>query len=155
MIRVVLAVALAAVLLGASLPAVDRARVAHTDAVLERESERLAAGITALADRSDPGGRWIVTVRVPGRSWGHAGGNLSVTGGITWRATGGHAGRERLSLPVFGGLTLTAPGRHRLVVELVRRRGRIGVVVRKLDLKSEGATTTTHAGSVRPRGRGV
>jgi hypothetical protein len=154
-IRVVLAVALAAVLLGASLPAVDRARVAHTDAALEREGERLAAGIAALADRSGSGGRWIVTVRVPGRSWGHAGGRLSIADGIEWQVDGGRPGRARLPVPVVDGLVLRTPGRHRLVVELVRHRGRVGVAVRRLDLKSEGATTAAHAGSVRPRGRGV
>jgi len=150
-VRVVLAVALAAALFAASAPAVDRARVAHSDAVLEREADRLAAGVDALTARSGPGGRWVVTVRVPARSWGHAGGRLAIgdPAGVSWRPAGGVSDAARLPLPVVEGVVLTEPGRHRLVVRLLERDGEPAVAVDRLEFKSEEATTAPYARPVR------
>jgi len=152
-VRIVLAVALAAALLATSVPAIDQGRVAHSDAVLDREADRLATGVAALAARSGAGGRWIVAVRVPARSWGHAGGRLVIDDAVRWRAAGGRTGTERLPVPVADGIELTAPGRHRLAVRLVERDDGRAIVVRRLGFKSENATTPAHVRPVHPRHR--
>lgn len=146
MLRVVLVVLLAVGVLGASLPAVADARVAATDTVLEGELSALRTAVTDLLARDDPGAgaRRVVTLRVPSRSWGHAGTArlaLGVDGPrtehIAWRVRGGRERSLRLPVPVDApdgeALHLPAAGRHRLVLAL--RSGRDGpvVVARPLD----------------------
>jgi len=159
-LRVVLAVALTAVLLATALPAVDRARVDHSDAALREEAERLADGIDALAAHSDAGAgaRWVVTLRLPDRSWGHSGtARFAVRNGtVRFRAEEGRSGVVRFGPRLVDGPVLRGAGRHRLAVRLVERRGRPAVVVRRLEFIPEEGTTPSHAGALAaPGGPGV
>lgn len=75
MLRAVLAVVVAVALLGAALPAVDRAGVDRSTSLLAGEAETLARAVERLATGSDPvpagarGARAVVELRLPGRSW--------------------------------------------------------------------------------------
>lgn len=153
MFRAVLAVALAVALLGASLPAVDTARVERADATVERELRRLADEMRLLDRREDPategarGPRWRVRVRLPRRSWTSAGiehvslsnrtGRNRSNGTVfRWRVDGGH--RRAMYLPSVrvrpaedGSLAFRTGGTHRLALGLVRDGGTTVVTVRR------------------------
>ncbi|MFC7098449.1 DUF7311 family protein [Halobaculum marinum] len=144
MIRVVLAVAVAAVLFAAALPAVEQARVERTTAATERVAERVERAARALhtgepargpGAASVPTGRRVVSVGVPRRSLVAAGvSSLAVCPGPTDQSSavvaaaveGGHEARMalagRYAIP-DGGVVLSRPGTHRLVLELVRVAG--------------------------------
>lgn len=164
-IRATLTVALAAALLAASLPVVDRARVNHADTQVASELERLEQTAAALATRNDPvpagetPARVAVTLHLPSRSWGSAGLDrlrFPPPGGdatIRWRVEGGRA-REIRPSPVAivgppSGLTVAEGGTRRVVLELRVREGRRTVVVRRPSFIPEDATREPH---VRPRG---
>ncbi len=75
MLRAVLAVVVAVALLGAALPAVERAGVGRSASLLAGEVETLARAVERVATGSDPvpagarGARAVVELRLPGRSW--------------------------------------------------------------------------------------
>ncbi|WP_254543351.1 DUF7311 family protein [Halomarina pelagica] len=141
MLRVVLAVLLAVALVGASLPAVERARVASSDAAVEREATALATAVERACADSDPvtpggpGARRVVTLALPARSWGHAGvERVRVTPrGVRWRVRGGARHRLRFDGPAAldRPIELRGAGRHRLRVACERRAGRAVAVVRR------------------------
>lgn len=146
-IRTVVTVALAAAIVAASLPAVERARVQHADARVEGEVERLERVASELAATNDPVGgdgppaRRHVTLRLPVKSWGATGLEWfrvpppANSADATWRVRGGE--RRSRHLPAVGlagrgdGLTVGDGGRQRIVLELRVRDGRRVVVVRR------------------------
>lgn len=146
-VRTVVTVALAAAILAASLPAVDRARVQHADARVAGEVERLERAARALAAANDPVGddgqpaRRHVTLRLPIGSWGATGlERLYVpppagTADVRWRVRGGETRSRHLAdLHVAGppeGLSVDDGGRRRVLLELCVRDGRRTVVVRR------------------------
>jgi hypothetical protein len=161
MLRVVVAVALATALLGAATPAVDDARIDHADARVETEVDELAATADRLVERNDPappgvrGARRLLTLHLPGPSWGSAGlDHLSVPGPsadrrgvLTWRVEGGRETTRWVSVPLVGpdgGLSLRGGGARRVVLELVRRDDEPVVVVRRPEFKSDDGPTAAH-----------
>jgi hypothetical protein len=79
MLRVVLAVALTAALLAIAFPAVESARVQHSDQRIASELESLETVGRSLAEQNDPppagttGARTEMTLRLPTKGWGSAG----------------------------------------------------------------------------------
>lgn len=145
-VRVAFTVALAVALLAASVPAIDAARVQHSEARVTTELQRLDREATALAAENDAvaGGRPAsarVTLHLPSRSWGERGLEEfrilpgCVTRDVVWRVRGGTTQSYRASpVPVAGptdGLVIGDGGRYRLVLELRRQRGRRVVVARR------------------------
>ena len=154
MIRVALAALLAVALLGVATPAIDDARTSATERVLRADLSRVGAAAESLAARHDAVGpksgpaRRTVQLVVPGRGWDRApatvtvgtdAGNESFEGGsLEWRVGGGTLRSIRIGIdlrvwrdgrPAAGELRL-GPGRHRLVLSLVRADGRPVVAVR-------------------------
>jgi hypothetical protein len=173
MLRVVVAVALATALLGAATPAVDSARIDHADARVQTELDELVTTADRLVERNDPappgvrGARRILTLYLPGPSWGSAGlERLSVPGPsadrprgtVRWRVEGGRETTRWVSAPLVGpegGLSLRGGGARRVVLELARRNDDPVVVVRRPDFKSDDGPTAAHdahSASRLPRG---
>jgi len=158
-LRVVVAVLLAVAVLGTSLPAVDAARVEAADTHLHGELTAVRTAVADLLVRDDPasgpGARRVVTVDVPGRSWGHAETERVALGGgvLAWRVDGGrrHTLRAPGRLRVADGsavLVLRRPGQHRLTLALARdERG--PVVTVHHTFKPENGTSATHARTAR------
>jgi hypothetical protein len=165
MLRVVVAVTLAAALLGVSMPVVETARVDHADARVEAELDRLTAAATRLAERNDlappgvPGARRTVSVRFPRGTMGSSAlARLSVPGPeaqawnwtgtrLRYRIAGASPDTYESGVVLVGtpdGTTIRRGGRHRLVLELSRVRGHRAVVVRRPRLKSDGAASPEH-----------
>lgn len=146
MLRTVLAVLLAAALLGVALPVVDAARVAHADSQVQTELEsleRAAADLRAESDPTEPGvggARVERTVVLPGPGWGTASVErveIPAEPGATvrWRVDSGSTHQFRPSVPLVAppdGLTLRESGRHHLRLELQRRDGQVVVVVSRV-----------------------
>jgi hypothetical protein len=144
MLRVVLAVVLAAVLLGLALPVADSARRAHADSQVHTELDHLDTAAVELRAASDPteprieGAHIERTVLLPGPAWGKASiawlripARADETS-IRWRVTDGTTQRFRPSVPLVAppdGLTLRESGRHRLRLDLQRRETGVVVVV--------------------------
>ncbi len=92
MIRVTLAVLVTMALLGAAIPVVDTARVAHGEAAVEGAVNRLADAARTLAERNDApgpetrGAQRVLSLDLPRESWGTAGlERLAITPGPTGR----------------------------------------------------------------------
>lgn len=149
MFRLVLAVVLAAALLGVSLPVVDTARVSHAEANTETAIQRLDTAATTLANENDAvaprreGARRQHVLRLPQRSWGSAGIDAlrfpppGTDRPPTWRVTGGNWTPIDASVPLVGppdGLTLESGGRHRLTLRYRRSGDRAVVVVTRADV---------------------
>ena len=166
MIRAVLAVALAAALLGASLPAVDDARRDHTEQALGVELQRVERAAASLLRSDDPvtgaGARRVVSVSLPAESWTDAGvervrvsgGRNGSTGVITWTVRTGRHGVRRLPdvplrTPDGEALKLESAGMYRLVLSLERERDATVVRVRRF-MNGEGSRAG-HA-TLAPRG---
>ena len=138
MIRVVLAVAVGAALLGAAVPAVETVRVSHADARVAGTLDRVEAAARTLAERNDavraPGGaRRVLTLHLPRGTWGTSGvdhfavrphplGNRTV---VRWRVDGGETTERRLDAvaiePTGDGFTRREGGRLRVRLVLVDR----------------------------------
>jgi hypothetical protein len=144
-IRTVVTVALAAALLAASLPVVERSRVQHANARVAGEVERLETVARSLARENDlvrgqgQPAKVRVTLHLPVESWG-ASGIETITirppdrgGDVGWRVAGGEQQRRQLDgVRVAGppnGLVIADGGRQRLRLELRERDGRRTVVV--------------------------
>jgi hypothetical protein len=142
-IRVVLAVVLAVGLLAAATPAVDEGRTARTAIHLDGITDRIERAARSLRAHEDPtrpsvvGPRRIVDLRLPTRSWTAAGASLRIDGSrdvLAYRVADGRPRRTTLRgvdlRTPSGPIALRTPGRHRLVLSLVRDEG-VGVAVRR------------------------
>lgn len=179
MIRVVVAVAVAAAVLAASLPAIETARVERTTAALDRISERIdRAALTTLA--SEPGehtaagglptARRVVSISVPRRSLAAAGIRVlavcpgeNATGAVFVRAVG-HAPTARTPLAApydvpTGGIVFPRRGTvHLALVPVAPRPGapdanRYGgrrVRLRLVGVSAAGAGSSTGTGARSP-----
>lgn len=165
MLRVVVAVALGVALLGASMPAVDTARVDHAEARVEAEIDGLAGTAQRLQERNDPsppgvpGAQRTVTLHLPGPSWGSASldylsipgpaadGEMSDHNTVTWRVAGGRRVTRRLPAPIVGpgdGLRVEGGGSRRVVIELTRHDGKPVVLARRPEFKSDDEASVAH-----------
>jgi hypothetical protein len=158
-IRVALAALLAAALLGAATPAVEDARTDATERGLRADLSRVGAAAETLRSRHDavrPGAgpaRRTVEIVVPAAGWGVAPATVTVGSGpeddgLAWRVGDGprHAVRVGVELRIWrdgnavtGSLRL-GPGRHRLVLSLVRVEGRPAVAVRGFKSDTGGSS---------------
>ncbi len=151
MIRVVLAVLLAASVLAVALPAVDDARTTRTSGAMASAAERVSRAGRALVAGDDPtaptvpGARRVVTVRVPADSWGQRGLQSVTIRGERGGATATDATR--------GGATATGTTRF----DLADSSGRVDAALtyrlsgggrRRLPLAVEGASVRTPDGPV-------
>jgi hypothetical protein len=146
-IRAVLAVALALALVGVTSAGVEEARLARTDGVVEGELRALDRAAASLYEREEttpgPGPRRTVTLTLPAADWDRAGvdellvGEAGPTPTVSYRLGGGPERRHRLSVPLSvpgEPVRIREPGRHRLVLTLVRRHDRRVVRVRRADV---------------------
>lgn len=160
MLRVILAVALAASLLAATAPALEDARAARTERLTARELGRVETAALTLAREEDPGARRTLRISLPGDSPTAAslafvalGGPPDGTGRIdtadgdlfAYRVAGGrrHVRRIGADLRVVSdgelaesdsrALVLRGGETHRVVLRLARIDGRPTVVVTVTD----------------------
>lgn len=139
-VRTVLAVVLAAALVGVSQPAIEAAARERTANHVAEAVEEVAGHAAGLVETDDAvagaGARRTVTVHLPGRTLTRAGveylrfqpsgGEASVgsnRSAVSWRLSGGDARRrvlESVRLVTSGGepVVLREQGRHRLVLSL-------------------------------------
>lgn len=161
MLRAVAGVLLALAVLGAAWPATEAARVEHAHGRVHEELAGVRDAVRDILARDDPGGRRVVTVALPERSWASAGVERVALGArgdrLAWRVAGGRDASLRVPVAVRSPsgrpLVLRRAGRHRLVLALVGPEADPSVVVRRT-FKADEATTPGHAGIVRPGGRG-
>lgn len=143
-LRAAFTVALALALLAASLPAIESARVQHSEARIAVEVQRLERAATALAAENDvvdagQPARARFTLHLPSRSWGESGveqfriPSRCATRDVVWSARGGRRQSRRMAsvtlVGAAGGLEIADGGRSRLVLELRREGDRRVVVV--------------------------
>lgn len=143
MIRLLLAVAITAALVGYALPAVEDARANRADALAREELTTLREQTADFAGQNDatppglPGPTRLAAVRVPrGTSLRIGVGSRSES--LEW-VRDGWRGRVETDLRFDESLKLDDSGVHRLRVSLVRRDGRTVVRVRRF--KPENGTT--------------
>lgn len=140
MIRLVVGVALALALVGASLPPLAEARVDRSATLLEAELDRLARTAAVLVAESDPvaagpGARRIVTLELPGRSLTSAAVAWVELRGDEDAAVYRLPGRPPTAVPLGvalrtpdGPVRLVDPGDHRVTLSLRRVDGDAVVV---------------------------
>jgi hypothetical protein len=137
-IRALLAVALAATLLAASLPAIESAAADRTAASVDRDVDRLDRAGQSLLAADDPGARRVVSVSLSADSVTAVGVDAFVVRCeprcIVRYTLGNGASRiRRLDLPLVtpaGAVRLGSPGEHRLTLRLVDGDGGRVVAVR-------------------------
>lgn len=124
-VRLATAVVLAGALLGAGVPAAERAHETRTATRLDETATRLTGLAERLAARNDPtlrgAARRTVTLRVP------SGGTLRIeANALRWRVDGGpwHVRRPSERFDVPGGALRLPPGRHHVELSLRTRGGR-------------------------------
>jgi hypothetical protein len=165
-IRAVLAVALAVALLGVSLPVVEEAGRAHSDARVTNQLDRVESAAQALRTRSVAAtqgvtARRTLSVSLPERTWAHPGlARLTVPPPgdrveVTWRVVGGTEHSRRLLggdvVGPPGGLTLREGGTTRVAL-LLRPNGTVQLW--RLNFIAERGATAAY-GTARPAiGRG-
>ncbi|WP_324756755.1 DUF7311 family protein [Haloarcula sp. GH36] len=156
-VRLVLAVVIAAALIGASMPGIRTVRADHADATVARQLDTLSTRLQAMVERDDPavgpGAQLRVDVRLPHRSFTRSRiRSLSITTDsnttvATWSVGDrGQTRRRLVGLPLRTtgtDLTLRDPGTHRLVFGYRLDDGRMVVTVRRF--KSDAAATVDHA----------
>lgn len=143
-IRTLLTVVVAAALLGASLPVVEDARVARTDAQLETTAVRVSETATALATADDPvplgerGASRTLVVTLSSEGFADARADYLSIGGLPndpHPTTVGYRVDGRAPEQVDAGVRLftgerplvLSPGRHTLRLVLVRTSAGVGV----------------------------
>ncbi|MFB6165079.1 MAG: hypothetical protein ABEJ31_07960 [Haloarculaceae archaeon] len=159
MLRAVLAVVLAAALVGTATAALDVAGHRQSDRLVDAEVERLVAAARDLQASEAavavgrPGARRHVTVHLPGKDLTTACVAYLAIGGdpladdrgdttaatVAWKIVGGTRRNRRIAglsvehavdgRPTARPLVLREPGVHHLVLTLVRRNGRRVVLV--------------------------
>lgn len=162
MLRVVVAVALATALVGASMPAIQTARVDHAHGRMDTELDTLVATAGRLQERNDPvpppipGARRTVELHLPGGSWASAEvaylvvpgpSNERPPGTVRYRVAGGRERKRSTGVPLVGppgGLHIGGAHRHRLVLVYTTYRGKPVVLVRHPEFKSDAVTTPAH-----------
>jgi hypothetical protein len=130
-IRALLAVALAAALLAASMPAIESAATDRTAAALDRDIERIERAGRSLLAEDDPGARRVLTVKLPTDSLSSAGVDsftidCSAHCEIRYRLDSGWSRTRRLTIPLTtpeGPIRLGSPGEHRLWLRLEQHDG--------------------------------
>lgn len=144
-IRTLLTVAVAAALLGASVPVLEDARVDRTDARLETTAARISEAANALAATDDPvplgerGASRTLVVTLSGGGFADARAAYLSVGGfpdephpttVGYRVDGREPGQVDAGVRFFTGEKplVLSPGRHTLRLTLVRTSA--GVVVR-------------------------
>lgn len=138
MIRVLLAVTLAAALLAASLPAVESAAADRTDAALNRDIDRLQTIGESLLASEDIGARRTLTVSLSAERLTTAGVSSFTIAcrpvcAVRYELTGRPVQTRTLSLPLAtpdGPIRLSGPGEHRLSLGLAINDGQRVVVLR-------------------------
>lgn len=172
MIRVALAALLAVALLGAATPAIEDARTTATERTLRADLSRMGAAAETLAARHDAvrptagPARRTVRLTVPEPGLGQAPATVTIGAGPEGERLGWRIGSDptatirtdvefrvwRGGRSVAGELRL-GPGRHRIVLSLVRVDARPVVAVR--GFKSDtGRTSPRVRSGVRPGGKG-
>ena len=172
MIRAVLAVSLSAALVAAVAPAIEDARAARTERLVERDLDRIERAAASLVHEDEPGARRTLTVSLPSESPTAAGVEFVAIGGLpadrvgadsadsnvlAYRITDGRRHVSRISTDVRtvgpeadhddgAPLVLSGGETYRLVLRLDRREGASTVRVTARRFKSEDGTTPTHAG---------
>lgn len=158
MIRLVLAVVLAAAVLGTTLPVLEEARAGRTATLTRAELVAFVDATDRFAATSDPvpfgsgAARRTLTLRLPVVGW--AGEAMTVTfdggTGVEWRV-GDRTGTVETHLPVRGvdGPLALRGGGHRLVVRYGLTPDGPVVLVRAF--KDEDGTTPARVRRVRPR----
>lgn len=156
MIRAVLAVALAVALLGVSLPVVEEAGRAHSDARVTNQLDRVESAAQTLRARSAAAtqgvtARRTLSLSLPERTWAHPGlARLTVPApgdgvGVTWRVDGGTDHSRRLLggnvVGPPGGLTLREGGTLEVAL-LLRPNGT--VQLRRLNFMTERGSMAAH-----------
>jgi hypothetical protein len=135
-IRALLAVALAAGLLAASLPAIESAAADRTTAGLDRDIDRLKhAGESLLAD-DDPGARRVVSVSLPAGSLAGIGVDAFTVRceprcTVRYTLGNGASRTRRLELPLAtpeGPVRFGSSGEHRIMLGLRDDDGRVVTV---------------------------
>lgn len=167
-VRVVLAVALAVALVGASTPAIERARVDAANARVGSEVAALLEAARQLRAKNDPvpadapGARVRVTLALPGATWGRTGiDSVAIGNGtVSWRVDGGTRHVRRSAHPLHGRgrgpagtLVIDASGPIHLELRLVDVEGRETVVVGR-GFISEDGPSPGHVWGVRADRRG-
>lgn len=161
MLRVVVAVALATALVGASMPAVQTARVDHAHGRVDIELETLVETAARLQERNDPvppdvgGARRTVVLHLPGRAWTATTVAYLIVPGpssefppgtVRYRVADGRERTRSTGVPLVGprgGLQVTG-GRHRLVLEYIQQEDGPVVLVRHPELKSDAVARPGH-----------
>lgn len=150
MYRAVLAVVLAAALVGAAAPGIDQARRTATDATVSDQLAALDAAAQRLAATDDPvagpGARRVVSLRIPDETWTDAGVDRvtlrwTEDGGAVaaWaRADGTHQQTLDAPLRPAGEVLRLGPGRH---VLRLRLGGDPGAPVVTVERAGEGRAT--------------
>lgn len=149
MIRLVLAVVLAAAILGVSLPAIDDARGDRTAARLDRTVDHFDDAALALLDndpardRAHAAGRTI-RIHLPDRSWTAVrvesvridGMDTDRPAVVSYTLSGRPPMRHRIDAPIEtpGPIVLREPGLHRLRADLLLRHGSPVVIVRRVSV---------------------
>jgi hypothetical protein len=161
-LRLVLAVALAASLVAVATPTVEDARTTRTERLAERELDRVAAAANSLAREEDPGARRTLGVSFPGESpteaplafvavGGLPDGELAVdtaeTDVLAYRVAGGRQRVLRVEADLrirsdegdsvasdSRPLVLRSGETYRLILRLARLDGRRTVVVTSRDI---------------------
>ncbi len=160
MLRVVLVVVLTTALLGVAMPTVEDAREAAARETLATQLDRLDRTAQRLLERNDvpppgvAGPRRVVTLSLPGRTWGNAGLDwlwlpAANDTSPTWQVRGGSSHVWRPSAPIIAreNLTIRDGGRIRLVLTARRTGAGPAVVVSRPAFMPDGATSPTHAAS--------
>lgn len=155
-VRTVLTVAVAAALLGSSLPAVDDARADRTAARLEATATRLSDAAAVLVATDDPvpagelGASRTLVITLPRAGFADARADYLSIGGmptgserstVGYRVTGRPPRQVETSVTFVteDGPLVLPPGRHRLRLTLVRTANGVGVRVRPVGAKTARA----------------
>lgn len=146
MIRVVLAVLLAAAIVGVTTSAAERGASARAVTLLRDEASSLAGAAERLAARNDAGAARTVVVEVPSRRWGRPTAHLRMNDSVRWRVgeRTGSVGTD-VSLRVDDGPIHLPAGSHRIRLRLVGRDGDPAVRLRRFipeDATSPGDVRT-------------
>lgn len=159
-VRTLLTVVVATALLGASLPAVEEARVDRTAARLDATATRLSDAAAALVAADDPvppgerGASRTVVVVLPAGGVADARADYLSVGGLPndsrattvgYRVADGSPRRLEAGVQFFVGERplVLPPGRHTLRLTLVRRGGHVGVRVHVAGRADTGAGART------------